>query len=479
MTEFNHNRRKFLINGSKLALLGTATPFMSNLSLINQAAAATATDYKALVCVFLFGGNDYANTVIPYDDTYYNMYHSIRSGGVSGQGASGIAIAKSDLTNTLLNPLTPLPNSRQYALHPSLVNMSKMFNSGAAAIQLNVGPLIVPLTRSQYNNPDRATYPIPPKLFSHNDQQSIWQSSSPEGSTIGWGGNIGDTVLGDNSNSTFTCVSVAGNTVFLAGDSAIAYNLSSSGAIPINGIKNPVYGSSTVQNALSTLIKQSSSNIFANEYNKITTRSISCEAQISSALSGVSLKTVFDNSNPLALQLQTVARMIAAKDTLGNKRQVFFVSLGSFDLHDNLITQHAKLLGQLDNALNSFYQATVELGISDKVTAFTASDFGRTLSSNGDGSDHGWGGHHFIVGGAVNGQTFYGTPPSVDIGDTAQDHVGQGRLLPSTSVDQYAATLAKWYGVPETDLFSILPNLKNFGATANRPDYPTDMGFMN
>lgn len=478
MTELNHNRRKFLLNGGKLALLGSATPFISNLSLINQAAAATATDYKALVCVFLFGGNDYANTVIPYDDPYYNLYHTIRSGGAAGQGAAGIALAKSDLANTLLNPKIALPGARQYALHPSLVNMSKMFNSGVAAIQLNVGPLIVPINRTQYNSPDRVTYPIPPKLFSHNDQQSIWQSSSPEGSTVGWGGNIGDTALGDNSNSTFTCISVAGNTVFLAGDSAIAYNLSSSGAIPINGVKSSVYGSSAVQNVLSTLLKQSSPNILANEYNKITARSISCEAQISSALSGVTLNTSFDSSNSLATQLQVVAKLIAARGSLGNKRQVFFVSLGGFDLHDNLITQHAKLLTQLDNALSSFYQATVELGVADKVTAFTSSDFGRTLSSNGDGSDHGWGGHHFVVGGAVNGKNFYGTAPSVDIGSTAQDHVGQGRLIPSTSVDQYAATLAKWHGVPDSELYSLLPNLKNFGAASNRPEYPIDMGFM-
>lgn len=478
MKELNHNRRNFLLNSGKLALLGTATPFISNLSLMNQAAAAGASDYKALVCIFLYGGNDYANTLIPYDDTYYNMYHTVRAGGASGQGATGIALAKSDLVNTLLNPKNVLPNSRQYALHPSFINVSKLFNSGAAAVQLNVGPLIVPINRTQYNGSDRVTYPIPPKLFSHNDQQSIWQSSSPEGSTVGWGGHIADVSLSENSNSTFTCISVAGNTVYLAGDSAIAYNISTSGAIPINGIKSAVYGSSAVQNVLSTLVKQSSSNILANEYNKITNRSITCESQVSSALSSVNITTPFDSTNSLANQLHIVAKLIASRNTLGNKRQVYFVSLGGFDLHDNLINQHAKLLTQVDNAMNSFYQATVELGVADQVTAFTASDFGRTLSSNGDGSDHGWGSHHLVVGGAVNGQNFYGTAPSVDIGTTMQDHVGQGRLIPSTSVDQYAATLAKWHGVPEAQLYNILPNLKNFGVKANRPDYPTDIGFM-
>jgi len=478
MSNFNPSRRKFLSNSSKVALMASATPFISTLSMINEAAAQSASDYKALVCVFLFGGNDYANTVIPYDDNYYNQYHTIRAGGATGQGAAGIAIAKSDLTNTLLNPTLALANNRQYPLHPSLINMSQLFNSGLAAVQLNVGPLIVPLTRTQYSSSDRITYPIPPKLFSHNDQQSIWQSSSPEGSTIGWGGNIADLILNQNNNQTFTCISVAGNTVFLAGDSTIAYNISTGGAIAINGVKNSVYGSSAVQNVLSTLVQQPHSNLLANEYNKITSRSISCESQISSALSGVSLSTAFDSTNSLANQLKMVAKLIAARGSLGNKRQVFFVSLGGFDLHDNLITQHAKLLTQVDNAMNSFYQATVELGVSQQVTAFTASDFGRTLTSNGDGSDHGWGSHHFVVGGAVNGKSFYGTPPSVDIGNTAQDHVGQGRLIPSTSVDQYAATLAKWYGVSDSDLYNILPNLHNFGARANRLDYPTDLGFM-
>lgn len=473
----NLNRRNFLNKSGKLALMGTVAPFMSSLAMINNVAAQNANDYKALVCIFLFGGNDYANTLIPYDDHHYNLYHNIRSGGVSGQTSDGIAIGKDLINNTLLNPKTPLLNSRQYSLHPSMINMKNLFNNGNMAIQLNVGPLIVPLTRDQYNNSNKKLYPLPPKLFSHNDQQSIWQSSSPEGSTVGWGGNIADLNINQNTNPIFSCISASGNTVFLSGDNALTYNISQNGAIAINGVKNTVYGSFAVQNVLKTLIQQNHSNIFANEYNKITARSISCESQITSAVSNINLTTTFDSSNSLAMQLQIVAKLIASRSLLGNKRQIFFVSLGGFDLHDNLINQHAKLLTQVDNAVNSFYNATVELGVSNEVTSFTASDFGRTLTSNGDGSDHGWGNHHFIIGGAVNGQEFYGTPPSVDI-TNAQDHVGQGRLIPSTSVDQYAATLAKWYGVSDNDLYSILPNLKNFGELANRPDYPINIGFM-
>ena len=178
-----------------------------------------------------------------------------------------------------------------------------------------------------------------------------------------------------------------------------------------------------------------------------------------------------------------VARLIKGRSVLGSKRQVFLVSLGGFDLHDNLIAQQAVLLGRVSEAMTAFYNATVEMGVADRVTGFTASDFGRTLTSNGDGSDHGWGGHHVVVGGAVKGQAFYGTPPPVSVGNTGtvqdQWHVGQGRLLPSTSVDQYAATLARWFGVADKELDSILPNLRHFGSAAARPDYPTRLGFLS
>ena len=363
-----------------------------------------------------------------------------------------------------------------------MTGLAALFNAGQAAVQLNVGPLVVPLTKTQYSGANRVSYPLPPKLFSHNDQQSIWQSSSPEGSTVGWGGNIGDLALSGNATSLFTCINVTGNSVFLSGDSALSYQVSTSGAVAINGVKSNVYGSSAVKNALTTLVQQSRTHTLENEYNRVTTRAINAEAQITSGLSGVTLATAFPSGNSLADQLKTVARLIGARTALGNKRQVFLVSLGGFDLHDNLIAQHPGLLGKLSEAMTAFYNATAEMGVASKVTTFTASDFGRTLASNGDGSDHGWGSHHFVMGGAVKGAAFYGTPPPVSIGSTAapqdQWHVGQGRLLPSTSVDQYAATLASWFGVANTELNGILPNLNHFGAAAGRADYPTNLGFM-
>lgn len=490
-------RRAFLRRSSQLALTGTALPFALNLAAMGEAAAfnAPAGDYKALVCVFLFGGNDYANTLIPYDDTSYNLYSTIRGGG-AGQTAGGIALAKSALTATLLSPSVGPTDSqgqlnRQFALNPAMTGLAGLFNSGKMAVQLNVGPLVKPLTRTQYNSSDRATYPRPPQLFSHNDQQSIWQSSSPEGSTVGWGGNMGDLVLSNslNTSSVFTCMSVSGNAVFLSGDTALQYQVSTSGAIKIQPATNSsLYGNSAVPGAIYNLLhNQTSAHKMENEYLAVTKRALDAESSVSTALALTPPTTTFPTDS-LGQQLKMVARLINGRSTLGVRRQVFFVSMGGFDLHDNLIRDHGGLLGKVSAAMTAFYNATVEMGVDSKVTTFTASDFGRTLASNGDGSDHGWGSHHFVVGGAVNGKRFYGEAPPINVTDGSgsprvysaaeQWHVGQGRLLPRTSVDQYAATMAKWFGVTDTEMPQVLANINNFGTPAGRADYPWDMGFM-
>jgi uncharacterized protein (DUF1501 family) len=490
----DHARRAFLRRAGALGVSGVALPTALNLAAIGEAAAFNNSDYKALVCVFLYGGNDYANTVVAYDDASYDAYHKIRSSdGSSGPGArteSGIALGQSDLAATILNPTIALPNGRSYALHPKMTGMASLFNSGKAAVQLNVGPLVRPLTKAQYSSSNRQLFPTPPKLFSHNDQQSIWQSSRAEGSTIGWGGNLGDIALSSNTNSLFTCISVTGNAVFLSGDTALQYQVSTTGAVRIQGATSNVYGSANVRAALAAVAQQARGHALENEYNRVTKRAIDAESQFNSALSGVTLATSFQQrdqnnavvANSLADQLRMVARIIGARTTLGNTRQVFLVSLGGFDLHDNLISNQPGLLERVSFAMKAFYDATVELGVAEKVTAFTASDFGRTLSSNGDGSDHGWGGHQFIVGGAVKGKAFYGYAPPVSVGSTAnpddQWHVGQGRLLPTTSVDQYAATLGRWFGANPSELASALPNLSNFNVSAGGIDYPSNIGFM-
>jgi uncharacterized protein (DUF1501 family) len=407
-------------------------------------------DYKALVCVFLNGGNDQNATLIPYDPANHAAFASIRG---------AITHSRADLAPTALQSSQTLTNGVQYALNPRMPRMKALWDAGKAAALLNVGPLVQPLTRAQYE----AMAPKPAKLFSHNDQQSTWQAYAPEGAFEGWGGLIGDKVMSQNANPLFTCISATGNAVFLSGKQAITYQISPNGAPAVKGIKAPLYGNAAGSEALRTLMTKPSANMFENEYNRVSKRAIEAESTINAALKP--LATPF-GSGSLDRQLKVVAQIIAARVTLGNKRQVFFVSLGGFDTHDNQARNHADLIAQLDAAIGSFYQATVDLGVADKVTTFTASDFGRTLQVNSDGTDHGWGSHHFIIGGAVKGGRYYGTAPQISL--TSADQIGQGVLLPTTSVDQYAATLAKWFGV--TDLPSIAPNIGKFA--------PADLGFM-
>ncbi|RYF32539.1 MAG: DUF1501 domain-containing protein [Comamonadaceae bacterium] len=480
-----HTRRAFLRRSGQLALAGTAMPFALNLAAMGEAAAQTAQDYKALVCVFLYGGNDYANSVVAYDQPSYDAYSAIR-GGSTGDG---IAIARADLAGTVLQGARA--DGRDYALHQKMTALADLYNTtGKVAVQLNVGPLTVPLTRTQFFGSNRKLYPIPPKLFSHNDQQSTWQSSSPEGSTVGWGGNLGDYAIEQkqNTDSLFTCMSVAGNAVFLSGDTALQYQVSTGGAIKIASANSNVYNSSSVKSAMATLIQQSSGHLLESAYTEVTKRAIRAEADVTLAIGeNTTAKPAFPagtfKDTGLGRQLAMVARLIRGRSTLGAKRQVFFVSMGGFDLHDNLVAKQPELMQQLSDGLADFHRQMVDQKLENNVTAFTASDFGRTMASNGNGSDHGWGSHHFVVGGAVKGKQLYGTPPVITTTDNKaaagyENHVGQGRIIPTTSVDQYAATLATWFGVPTADLPAILPNLKNFGVTANGIDYPKNVGFM-
>ena len=459
-------RRLVLQRAVQLGAMGVATPLAINLAAIGEAAAFDNTDYKALVCVFMYGGNDYANTVVPYDPTNYAKYHLIRA-GAAGEGESGIALARAALASTAIaRPAgQTLTDNLDYALAPRLAGLKALWDQQKLAVQLNVGPLMQPTSIAQYNSPDKVTNPLPPKLFSHNDQQSVWQSNGSEGSTIGWGGRLGDIALANSSNtpnSLLTCISASGNAVFVAGRDALQYQTSTSGAIKINGLNGGL------RTALNALITRSSSHALEEEFARVTRRSIEMEGIVNSALAGVNLTTVFPTGNGLANQMRIVARLIGARQALNVRRQVFFVSLGGFDNHNLLMQDHPNLMQRVNDALAAFYTATVELEVANQVTTFTSSDFGRTLSSNADGSDHGWGSHHFVLGGAVNGGRFYGVAPSVAI--NTNDQVGQGRLLPGTSVDQFAATLARWFGCSASELPGILPNVGRFSNT--------DLGFV-
>jgi uncharacterized protein (DUF1501 family) len=447
------SRREFVKRMSLTCAGGVTAPWALNFAAIGDAAAQAApSDYKALVCIFMLGGNDNHNTLIPVDSAGYQQYSSRRG---------ALAIAQSNLAGTTLSPTAALNDGRTLALHNAMSSLVPLFNnSRKLAILPNVGPLIVPLTLAEYKSQSKA---IPPQLFSHNDQQVVWMAGAPEGATSGWGGRMGDLFASSNGQTPLTSISISGNQVFLSGNSVTQYQLLPQGVVALKPATTTMFGSQAVTAAYNQLSNFGASEVFANEYNKVLQRSKAVGATLSTALaSNAALKTVFSSDNPLSVQLKAVASTIQARGTLGQKRQVFFVSMGGFDTHSNQSQTHPLLIARVAEAMTEFYNATVEMGVANQVTTFTASDFGRTLAINGDGTDHGWGGCQFVLGGAVNGGKVYGNFPNLAVGslNMAED---SGRLLPATSVDQYASTLATWMGVSNAEQEqTVIPNIKNF-----------------
>jgi len=453
------SKREFLAMAAKLSGAGVAAPFALNLAGIGAAAAQTANDYKALVCVFLYGANDHNNTIVTFDTASFNAYTSARS---------SISLPRADLI--ALTPTVALSGNnqgRQFALAKELAPLKTMWDQGKLAILANVGPLIVPTTKAQYSN---LSVPLPPKLFSHNDQQATWQASSPEGARLGWGGRLGDLFASQNANPVFTCNSLAGSAVFLAGNTVAGYQLGTSGSVAIAGLGGNLFGSTAAPALMRAIINEAGTHLLSRDVAATTARSTKADQELSAAFAAnpdfpipASLTT-----NALAAQLRIVSRMIASRTTLGAKRQIFLVSLNGFDTHDDQLQTQPILHAQLASALAYFDQNLQSMNVANSVTTFTASDFGRTLTSNGDGSDHGWGSHHFIMGGAVKGGQYYGSFPVMGLNNI--DEVGSGRLIPTTAVDQYAATLANWFGVSNTDMAMVLPNIGNFSSR--------NLGFM-
>lgn len=480
------NERRGLLQ--KLLLSPALTsPLVASLAAASAEAATTADDYKALVCIFLHGGNDSFNTVLGTSASDWQAYTSVRN-----QQPDSIALLRDtqpDPTKPAGSPaalggVLPLQgadaNQPQLALHPLLQPIVPLYNTQRRlALVANVGPLIGPLSKAEYL---AGKAPRPRKLFSHNDQQSTWQSLAPEGATLGWGGRLVDTIMAGQERSQFTAISVSGNALWLSGRNARVYQVASGGPVRMGAAQ----GMDALSQALHDIVSTSHGrHLMAKDLADVNQRSILAERQLSSALPDSQLNPFGPDAsllnvrrgnaivlNPLAKALQTVGRIIASHQALGLRRQVFFVSLGGFDTHAGQNAQHAWLMSQLGHGLAYFDNLIQGLGLGEKVTTFTASDFGRSFTSNGDGTDHGWGGHHVVMGGAVQGGKVFGAWPRLAMKNTrnnnfdgSDDQLTNGVLLPSTSVEQYGAALGNWLGVSASSLAEVFPNLPRFDRT--------------
>ena len=442
-------RRQFLKRSAWLSTL----PLGGSLLAAAVAGAQSAGDYKALVCIDLSGGNDQSNTVVPLSNSGYASYRTARD-----------TLA---LDRSVLLPLNPVGYSgEQVGLHPSLAKLKPLFDSGRIAMLANVGTLAAPITKAQV---DAGTASLPLQLGSHSDQMHAWQSGVPDSPvSTGWMGRIGDlTAEAFNPDSRVSiAMSLAGSNTLQAGRDVIQYQLSNDGAIRINALEN-LYGSDAGSVAARQLMTDPRSHLFENELTAIRSRSINSEGVVRAALSSsagtLPLVDPFPKTR-IGQQLKMVARMISVRSAVSQRRQLFYVNQGSYDHHDNVngtnAESHPALLRDLANAMDAFNTTMNALQIAQNVTTFTVSEFGRTLQSNGRGSDHGWGGHHFIMGGAVLGNRIYGRFPTVAL-DGPEDY-RQGALMPTTAVDEYASTLARWFGVSATDMSTVLPNIERF-----------------
>lgn len=466
----NLSRRHFLRAAAGLAAGGpgiqrASAPLAMSLAGLaalaaqSSVAANTSNGYRALVCLFMAGGNDAHNWVVPIDATGYAEYAKVRR-ELAWPAAKLLPITSSGQAA-----------GRAFGMPEELQPLRQWYESGRAAIVANVGPLVRPISLADY----RAGVDVPPRLYSHNDQQSTWQSLSPEGARSGWGGRMGDILMSANQYPVFTAVSATGNAVFLTGSSVTQYQVGPDGPISVRALgAASSLGSVTAPRVLQTSLVSSGITAMQAEYSRVMQRAIGSDGVLQAALKttnvpvipGTSITTTnpaatLDKDN-LARQLRMVAQMIGAGQAMGMRRQVFMVQIGGFDSHNNQMRDQPVLMSRVAQSANYFLSALDTMGLLDKVMLFSASDFGRTLTSNGDGSDHGWGSHHFVAGGGVNGRSIYGQFPLTALG-TPTD-IGSGRLLPSTSVTELAAALGGWLGLTPAEQAMVLPNLGNFSA---------------
>jgi uncharacterized protein (DUF1501 family) len=413
------------------------------------AMAQNGPDYRALVCVFLFGGNDSNNSIIPLDDASFSAYSSIRG---------SLALPLSALTQ--VQSVSGAP----YGFHTLLNEVASLFSSKELAVIANVGSLVQPVNRAQYQ---AAVTPVPSNLFSHADQQAQWQTSVAQGNSVtGWAGRAADYIAANGFNSANfpAFLSVAGNTLEGAGAKTTPVAIAPGGSLKLAGF-NATAASQARYSALTDLLTLNTGVSLAQAANKTLSNSIADANALDAALkTAPTLKTQFPKTS-LGAQLQQVSQIISVQSSLGMRRQIFFASLGGFDTHTGEFAAHNNLYPQLSQALAAFYDATQELGVAQNVTTFTESDFNRTFQpTSGDGSDHAWGGHQLVMGGAVQGGQIYGAFPTFELGGPDDTDV-RGRWIPSQSIDQYGATLCSWFGIPSSALPTVFPNLPNFSKT--------------
>jgi len=471
MQHKHYDRRSFLGRlGLGCASIG-ATSLLSgitNMGLANAAALANqpfipqANDYKALVCILLSGGNDSYNMLIPEGDKEYADYERVRT---------NLSIPQDDLLS--INPINS--DGKTYGLHPNLQKIKKLFDDKNLAFAANVGTLIEPVTLSSFNRGGK----LPLGLFSHSDQRNHWQTSLPQNRNVnGWGGRLLEALYPTKTDRSVSMnISLDGINLFQQGDSINSYiiNYKDDGATLLNQYDNPSFYQTLKRQTLDSLLETEYTNILQRAYTNTIVNSKSNSFDFNAALAtGRSLDNITFEEDNLSLRLRMVAKTIAARTELNVSRQTFFVQLGGFDTHDDFLEDHGNLMTYLADGLSSFYEALVELGVENQVTTFTISDFARKLVSNGNGSDHAWGGNAIVMGGAVKGKQIYGQYPDLYLGNPLD--AGTGRIIPTTSCDEYFAELALWFGASSGDLHHILPNIGNFWTPVSN-SYP--IGFMS
>ena len=466
------SRRDFL-RRTACSTIGCATSgaLFGQLSLMNSVLAATCPpygavdDYKALVCLFMLGGNDSFNLLVPTDAQRYSVYNTSRS----GPAPNGMAIDKSTLIP--IHPTTLDRAGDTYGVHPSCPDIASLFESENLAFIVNAGTLVKPTTKTNYNT---AGYPVPPQLFSHADQQGQWQYGQPtQNGTVGWAGLTADRLSVLNPGMTIPMsISLGGQNRLQAGQTIQPYAVTSGGPVGLSNYDGSI--GTTKMNALEELLGMAYPDPLSRTYASTMKNSIDWYHTLSTALTGatdVSANFPAAGTNPVADAMQEIAKIISVRSALGAKRQIFYVGFGSFDTHSGQLDEDSGqpyLLGTISQALGSFYNATKQLGVQDSVTSFTFSEFSRTLNSNGDGTDHAWGGIQLAIGGAVKGKKLYSAPMASgnqyfpDQTLDGPDCLSRGQMIPSVSCDQYSATLASWLGVNSCDIGTIFPNLQYF-----------------